>query len=149
MKNAMKVLMTGLFALSLAACGNNDSTGTTVTTGLGTTGSCAAGYVYSTMYGCLPQSTCSAGYGLYNGQCVYLSSATTMTCPAGYIQSGATCVIATTTSTNSCQGACMAGYVSTVWGCLPQGSCGACFGYANRYCLGGAPTGYLWYLSPY
>ena len=150
MENGKKLLLAILAVMSLAACGNNgsDSAGTTaiVTT---TNGTCSAGYVYSSMYGCLAQSTCSAGYGLYNGQCVIATSTTTLSCPSGYVQSGSTCVVGTTYTTSSCQGSCTVGYTATVWGCLPQGNCGGCFGSANGYCLGGAATGYIWYRAPY
>lgn len=114
-----------------------------------TTGTtCDAGYVFSSTYGCLPQSGCGTGYALYNGQCIYVGS-TTISCPTGYVVSGNQCIYSTSTTTSSCQGSCQAGYTQTVYGCLPQQTCGSCFGYYNRYCLGGAPTGYLWYLTPY
>lgn len=114
----------------------------------GATTTCSSGYVYSATYGCLPQSTCSAGYALYSNQCIYVGSST-LSCPTGYVMSGTQCVLSTSTTTSSCQGSCTAGYTQTVYGCLPQGTCGSCFGYTSHYCLGGAATGYMWYMTPY
>ena len=121
-----------LLALLGTGCGRTGSEGgttatTTYTNGLTTsTGSCTTGYVYSSQYGCLLQSSCPTGYGLYGSQCVTLTAQST---------------------SNSCQGTCPAGYAQTSYGCLPQAYCQSCFGYANGYCIGAtnyAPGSYYW-----
>lgn len=80
--------------------------------------SCVAGQVYSPQYGCLAQSNCPAGEGLYNNQCVLL------------------------TATSNGTTVCSAGLVSTQYGCLPQGNCPAGLGSYNGQCVyAGIPTG--------
>ena len=69
-----------------------------------------AGQVY-TQYGCLAQSTCPTGYGMYGTQCV---PGTT-----GYNYNNTT--------------GCAAGQVPTQMGCLYQGTCPAGYGYLQNY----------------
>jgi hypothetical protein len=54
----------------LTACGKDDDS---VATAAATT--CQAGYGYNSSYGCLPQSYCPVGQGLYQNQCVVASQA--------------------------------------------------------------------------
>ena len=130
--NWLSIALIGLLALSvLSSCGNSG----TATSGTATTltATCSTGYVYSATYGCLAQSTCSSGYGLYNNQCVYLgTTATTTTCPTGYTLYSNQCIASSTSTVNSCG---VAGYTPTPYGCLPQYYCAVGFGYLNGYCL--------------
>lgn len=123
MKTLNKLLLLGIFAvmaLFFSACGNKDSGGGTgAVAPVTVAGQCTAGYVYSSSYGCLPQSGCPIGYGMYNNQCI----------PATTINGGAA----------SCQGTCQAGYTQTAYGCFPQGGCMSCYGYnqTNGWCYPG------------
>jgi hypothetical protein len=98
------------FGLAISACAG--SSGSTTTTSA--VGSCSVGYVYSSTYGCLTQSTCPTGYGLYNNQCV----------------------VATSTATSSISSACGVGYVySTRYGqCFQQAGCPTGYGNYGGYC---------------
>jgi hypothetical protein len=72
--------VTGLIFLSviLTGCGQSPTTATAAAAAVVTpTSICSSGYVYSSTYGCLLQSNCPTGYGLYSGACVGLSSAAT------------------------------------------------------------------------
>ena len=66
------LMMTVLLALT--GCGQASSAASSAGT---TSSSCSSGYVYSSTYGCLLQSTCGSGYGLYNGSCIYVGTTTT------------------------------------------------------------------------
>jgi hypothetical protein len=135
-------------------CGSNNSNSISPVTSLT---SCQTGYVYSSSFGCLPQATCPAGYGLYNGNCVVATSSQAMNCSTGNVYSATygclvqsscpagsglyngTCVPASSATTSiACQGSCPAGYVSTSYGCLQQSSCQSCFGHMSPYCVPGA-----------
>ena len=60
-----------LFCLvGLAACSKEAFNAASSDNGTGVIAACSTGYVYTASYGCQPQSTCSSGYALYNGQCV-------------------------------------------------------------------------------
>lgn len=145
----LMILMMGPLSMTVAC--NSGSSGSsssgTVTTTAATT--CASGYVYSSTYGCLLQSTCPTGYGLYNNQCVVATSTAYSTCATGYTLYNGTCVYSgTTTTTTTCGGSCAAGMVQTVYGCMAQASnCQACYARYGSYCLGGPNTGYTWYVS--
>ena len=147
----------GLIALSMVmfGCGSSQNT-----SNYGATGTCSSGYLYSSTYGCLPQSNCQTGYALYNNSCVYVGYTTTSTtsCTSGYVYTtqygcqlqGSTacstgyvstssygCVLGTTTTTTSTQyqGTCSVGYVQTAYGCLPQGNCMTGYGYTSGWCV--------------
>jgi hypothetical protein len=107
MKKMIFTLLASLgIVLGFAACGSGGGGGSSTVT---TAGTCSAGYVYTATYGCLPQSTCPAGYGMYNN----------------------TCVVGTTST-----GTCSAGYVySAQYGCLPQSSCSAGYAMYNNQCI--------------
>lgn len=140
------LVLVGLGLLG-AGCAKSGSSGSSSDS---TSTTCATGYVYSSTYGCLAQSTCPTGYGLYNNQCVYLTTTTTtLTCPTGYIQSGTTCVVNTATTYSACQGSCPVGYTQTAYGCFPQGNCMSCYGAYGQYCMGGSQVGYTWYWKYY
>lgn len=128
-----------LFGAAMAGCGSSGSNSST-----NNAGTCSAsGYVYSASYGCIPQSNCGSGYGLYNGQCVLLSSTTaSSSCSSGYYWNGYQCVVNSTSSTygtssttNACQSSCSSGYVYTARGCLPRTSqCPSCAGTDGYMC---------------
>lgn len=121
MRNMISLFFT-VFALGavliLSGCGSNSGNSTAAA---GAT--CEAGYVYSSTYGCLLQSTCASGYGLYNNQCVALTTTTAATCAAGYVY-------------------------SSTYGCLAQSSCSSGYGLYNNTCVLATttsvtcPTGY-------
>lgn len=112
-----KVLALVAIAVLVSGCGKDDDASTTLATAVAS-GTCAAGYVYNSTYGCLPQGSCPSGYGIYNNQCLVGT-------------------VTTTTTTNSCQATCSSGYVRTAYGCLPQGGCASCYGYSNGWCFQG------------
>ena len=62
-----------IFGSVLLGCGQNGSTTAAQTYA---SSSCSSGYVFSSSYGCLLQSTCGSGYGLYNGSCVLVGATT-------------------------------------------------------------------------
>jgi hypothetical protein len=154
----MKSLCFVLFLFCLvgaAACSQESFNAATSASATGVTAACSTGYVYTASYGCEPQSTCSTGYALYNGQCVSTtatptptpSTVTTVTCPSGYVLSGTTCVqtvtvVTVVTEGNVCQGICSVGLIQTRYGCLPaapfcppctgDGGDGFCY-YATNY----------------
>jgi hypothetical protein len=66
-----------LITISLVLTGCGQSTGSTTAATSAASSSCSSGYVYSSTYGCLLQSSCASGYGLYNGTCVYTGTTTT------------------------------------------------------------------------
>jgi hypothetical protein len=140
-----KFVCAGFAILALGACSpsNQDtSTGTVRTyTGypqIGNTQSCNAGSVLHPTYGCIQQSGCPVGSGLYGNQCVAVgNSFNSGQCPAGYVYSVSGCVVSPAAS--ACQGMCTAGQVQTAYGCLPQNTmkCGnSCYGFYNGYCIG-------------
>ena len=59
-------------SLLLTGCGQ-----ATASTASNASNSCGSGYVSSSTYGCLQQSGCASGYGLYNGSCVYVGTSST------------------------------------------------------------------------
>ena len=91
------------------ACGNSGGGGSSTTTTVTTASTCSAGYVYNSTYGCLPQSTCPAGYGMYNNSCV-AGTATSSTCASGYVY-------------------------SAQYGCLAQSSCASGYAMYNNQCI--------------
>lgn len=104
---ALAALVLAIFAMGCSKGSSN--------TAITSASTCSAGYVYNSSYGCLTQSTCPAGYGMYNG----------------------TCVQATTTA-----GTCSAGYVySSTYGCLTQSSCPTGYGMYNNTCVPATTTG--------
>lgn len=106
MKNWVYLLLGVATALLLTACGK--SSGGSSSNRSANVGVCQAGYVNS-QYGCLQQSGCPSGYGLYNGQCV----------------------VATNQHNN-----CQAGYVySSQYGCLQQGNCQQGYGLYGNQCV--------------
>ena len=118
MKNCLLILAALLLPFNIG-CGQSFSStdSTSAATGTTATAICASGYVYTTTYGCLPQSTCADGYAMYNNTCV---STTTTTTTAG------------TTSTTTCS----SGYVySTNYGCIPQLTCSSGYGWYNNSCI--------------
>jgi hypothetical protein len=132
MKKLFKILGLLSIAFAFPSCGNVNNQ------------SCQNGYSYSTYYGgCLAQSSCPSGQGLYNNQCVSLVSGAQTTgqvscaagslysaqygclpqanCPAGQGLYNNQCVAASgTVSTNGCP---VAGQIYTIYGCLSQGPC--------------------------
>jgi hypothetical protein len=145
--------------IGAAACSQEAFNAATSTNAAGATAACSTGYVYTSAYGCEPQSTCSTGYALYNGQCVSTTStptstptptpttATTVTCPSGYFLTGTTCVQTVTVVNvvpegNVCQGICAVGMIQTSYGCLP----------AAPYCppcTGDGGDGFCYYATNY
>lgn len=143
--------------LCLVACGNNSSSDNAGIPAAPAPGTCATGSVYSPTYGCLTQSNCQAGFGLYNNQCVSLTQTTINgTCAAGLVYSttygclaqancsvgygnyNGQCVVANGgpgASPVTCQSACNPGFVSTQFGCLPQNTCQSCYGFYNNTCI--------------
>lgn len=68
MKNIAIISTLVIASALLAGCGKGGDSSLPP----GVTGSCQPGYVMSSQYGCLQQSSsCQANQGLYNGQCVY------------------------------------------------------------------------------
>ncbi|UYL09518.1 hypothetical protein B9G69_002885 [Bdellovibrio sp. SKB1291214] len=105
-KYLLTILLAGL-TLFLANCSKSNSSGSSTTAG-----SCSAGYVYTTQYGCLPTAYCtqnglSADYG-YNQS--------TNQCIQGTYSYGNT-----TSGSPTCNG--MTGYVSVNGTCLPEAGC--------------------------
>ena len=161
----MKSLLLSLIGLVglIIVSGCAGSSQTAATTATAAYGQCTTGYVYSTSYGCLPQSGCSSGYALYNNSCIYVGTTTSQTCTSGYTWNGSSCVysgVATTcqtgytlvgnqcvfsgnTTVNTCGGTCPVGYSQTSYGCLPQYRCQTCYGYTQGYCLNTAGQ-YYW-----
>jgi len=85
MKKLIYSLMVSMsFVVGLSACNNGSGSsgsggGTAVTAQA--VGNCAAGSVYTSQYGCLPQSSCPAGQGLYvSGATSICVVGTTNTC---------------------------------------------------------------------
>ena len=122
----IKLAVCGIFAvfamIGLGACGSNSGS-SNPTAAL----ACPVGSNQSASYGCLPQSTCPAGQGLYNGGCI-----------------GLTTQAASSTCTT-------AGYFQTAYGCQPQGTCPAGSATYNGGCVpvtttaGTCPAGYTMY----
>lgn len=78
-------IFVGSALLVLTGCGQAGSTATTTSSAGTTSTSCSSGYVYSSYYGCLLQSSCASGYGLYNGSCVLLTGYSTTTSSTGCV----------------------------------------------------------------
>jgi hypothetical protein len=160
MLNIVAGLVTGCGATTSNVVGTTGTSSalTTLPAAANTTtaNTCSTGYVYSTTYGCLLQSNCATGYGMYNGSCVLLTgtNAGSGACPAGSVYSaqygclvqgncpigygldGTSCVsLSGTTGATTCQGSCNAGYVQTAYGCLQQYNCGNCYGYIEGGCI--------------
>lgn len=100
----------------LTACGKDDEK--TVATAASTT--CQAGYGYNASYGCLPQSYCPAGQGLYQNTCV-AATPTNGNCPSGYAWNGSSCMVSGSTTGDRCSAHYPGTYESTPgWcSCLP------------------------------
>lgn len=81
--------------------------------------------------------SCPAGYILQYGQCVPAGGGGQQ-CPAGYVLQGNMCVPNTGgggyPGGDMCSGRCGAGAVETFSGCMPQYTCGPCYGYNNGWC---------------
>jgi len=149
-KTVFSLLFFALLVLFAGGCANGGGSSSTPAVALSVCNT--VGYV-NTAYGCLPQATCQAGYGLYNNQCVPGTLATTTgVCSAGYVMYNNQCVAQSTlnssltsslTSTTTamalaCQSSCPSGYTATTYGCLPQYYCSSCYGYTQGYCFPGA-----------
>jgi hypothetical protein len=112
MKNVLKSLVLAM-VLVLGACAKDNGGGAPADVAAvpQATGTCTAGQV-NTQYGCVPQGTCPANYGLHNNQCIPV-----------------------TTVNGTGNGSCVAGQVYTQYGCIPQGNCGTNSGYYNNVCI--------------
>jgi hypothetical protein len=157
MKQAIQILRITLLsamALTLVHCAKKSSSSTTSAAAA----SCMSGQL-QTAVGCLPQ--CGTNMVYYNNQCLATTAVTNsnagISCGTGMLQSqygcmpqcgvnsviyNNQCVPANSTGGNIglCQGSCGAGQTLMPDGhtCLPQFSCGACYGFANGYCYIGA-----------
>lgn len=109
MKNWIYLVLGTATALFMVACGGGGGSGSRNTLVNGA-GSCQAGYVWTSQYNCLPQSSCPPGYGMYQNSCIQ-GSVNNQTCT-------------------------QAGYYPTQYGCLPQGGCqpGSAL-YNNQTCV--------------
>ena len=130
MKKMLMMVIPGFAVLMLfAACGsNNGSSGSTVAA----VGTCSAGYVYSTTYGCITQGSCPANSGMYNNTCV---PATSSQCGIG----------GTTTSTYPYTTGTAYPYSGYNNG-LNNTGCSGTTGYSNGY--GYQNPGYVQYPNP-
>lgn len=95
------------------------------------------GYV-NTQYGCVPQGTCGANQGSYNGVCYPATTLTSGTCPANFTYSNGTCYLANATS-SSCLSTDMvtleSGAVVAIGVCQPYCSTyNARYGYYQGQC---------------
>ena len=124
----MKTLLNGILALisvaTIVSCGSNGGGGNNNATQTAVTpGSCVAGQVYNTTYGCLPQNNCPAGYGSYNNTCVQGTV-------GGYGGNG--------------YGNCPAGqiYSPTYSTCLPVNNCSQGYGWYGSSCVYCGNSGY-------
>ena len=85
MKKTLMMVIPGFAVLMLfAACGSNSGSSDP---GVAAVGTCSAGYVYSTSYGCIVQGSCPAGSGMYNNTCVP-ATASQCTTTTGYPTTG-------------------------------------------------------------
>lgn len=107
MKNWIYLMLGAATALFIAACGKDG--GSSNKNNVVGAQACQAGYVYTTQYGCLPQSTCPPGYGMYQNQC-YQGTINNGSCQAGYIY-------------------------SSQYGCLQQAHCQPGSGLYNGQCV--------------
>lgn len=153
-----KYSLTAIFFVILAGCAKTSNDGSTSTAAATT---CSTGYLYSTYYGC--QVQCGTSSIMYNNQCIPTTTSitgTTTTCQSGYLYSAYGCqpqcgtnmvwynnqcvaaAVTTTTYTSGyttttgsmCQGVCQVGYTQVSGSCLPQSTCGACYGQYQGYC---------------
>src|SRR5690348_10252119 len=76
------ILLTAASATLPIGCGKGDNNPPVPTTP-GNATACAAGSVYSTQYGCLPQGGCPSGQGVYNNQCVAVNGSVGAGYPGG------------------------------------------------------------------
>jgi hypothetical protein len=159
MKTLIRLSTTVIFLFGTVHCAKTSNSSADTSTA-GTT--CSTGYLYSTYYGC--QLQCGTSSVWYNGQCIATTTSVTgtasTTCSSGYLYSTAygcqpqcgtsmiwynnACIAATTTTTtttvstaNVCQSFCPSGYVAVGSSCLPQATCGSCYGYSGGYCYVG------------
>ncbi|MBX3021186.1 MAG: hypothetical protein KF799_05860 [Bdellovibrionales bacterium] len=95
--------------------------------GQGTATQCGTGKLMS-QYGCLLQ--CGTNAVWYNNQCVQVTGGQTQWPFPGQQPS----YPPTGGQGDICSGRCGAGAVETYSGCMPQYTCGACYGYNNGWC---------------
>ena len=149
--------------LVLSGCGGSNSNPAPVAPV--TPGSCQAGYVYSSQYGCMNQAGCQAGTARDpQGNCVTVVSVPqscqqngqgpvvyagpqygclpTLGCPAGQgayvdVNGRTSCIPAQTSGTGS--SGCPVGQIMTSKGCLPEGiyPCSPGFGFLENRCYAG------------
>jgi hypothetical protein len=119
-------VLTVIMTLSLINCSSGSSNNTPTSTNpyLYGTSCGGSGNMIQSQYGCLP--SCGVSSVLYQGQCVPVTTAGGV---GGY-GSG----YGGGYGSQICQGSCQIGTVQTQMGCLPQGSCGPCYGYAQGGC---------------
>lgn len=118
MKKVSLILALGFTALIVSACGDNKSS----TPATAAANSCAAGSGFSAQYNsCLPQSYCQVGQGLYNNQCVPVTTTAAPTTAYNYNNGYNT--YNPTTPANSCPVG--QGFSTQYNTCLAQGACPA------------------------
>lgn len=124
----------------LMACGKNDGGGSTPAAApAAVVCQNQPGTIYSQVYNsCIQQSTCAAGCGLYNNQCVNATNGTACLNNAG-LNNNTAWLNNNVNGTNSCQANCNPGQVLTningTQQCLPvTAACGSCQGSFNGTC---------------
>jgi hypothetical protein len=131
-----KFILAALLALTVTHCGKKSSSSTSAVTPITSATTCTAGQLYS-QYGCQPQ--CGTNAVWYSNQCVQVTTTTWPTNPTQPTNPWPT------TQTNICQGSCGAGQTQMANGsCLPQYTCGSCYGFANGFCYIGAYAHYYY-----
>lgn len=138
------ILLAAVLALTTIGCGGGggSSSPAPAATALGT--SCGANMLQS-QYGCLPQ--CGVSSVIYNNSCIPVTGVGGYPGATGYPGYPGTAGYpgttipgysgyGTTGNPAMCQGSCPAGLVSIQGGfaCLPQGTCGPCYGQYGSTC---------------